>query len=929
MKLPVFQFKGNPLDIRKHFRLKNISRRELLIRLGQVFIGLLFCIAILFAWYAKDLPTPGKVAKRKAVESTTFFDRNGKELYQTGEFRRTVVESKDISEASKQAAVAVEDKTFFQHHGFNFKGIFRAALRDIVNLSPGEGGSTITQQYVKNALLSPRKTLDRKIRELILSIEVEQIFNKDQILTAYLNEIPYGGNIYGIETASETYFGKHAKELNLSEAATLAAIPKSPTYYYPYGQHRDDLVDRKNFVLDEMVEMNYITQVQADEAKTQKPKKGDYGYIDRKENIAAPHYVLYVRDKLIEKYGEQLVTEGGLKVTTTLDLEKQVVAEKAVEDGAKRNASFKAGNASLVSIDPKTGQIIAMVGSKDYFDTENDGNVNVATANRQPGSSFKPIVYATAFKGKYSPASTLFDLETSFGNYTPKNYNGRNNGPVSIRFALANSLNVPAVKMLDLVGIDNALETARDLGITTLKDRDRYGLALVLGGGEVKPIEMASAFGTFANEGIHADLNSVLKVEDKNGKVLEEYKDKKNQRRVLDPQVAYLTSHVLSDNGARSAIFGSNSPLYFPGRTVAAKTGTTDSFRDAWTVGFTPDLATAIWVGNNDNTPMKQGSDGSVIAAPIFHQFMASALKDVPNKEFNRPAGIQEVAVDKLSGKLPNEYSPQVIRDIFASWNVPTDRDDIHIKVKINKSNGKLATDNTPPNLVEERLFTNVHSERPNLPNWENPVRGWARSNGMDALPPTDKDDTYSSPDDRPKVTITTPGAGDVITGENFSVYVNLNARYGVRQVDYLIDNNTLTTTSNAPYSATIQTKGITPGTHQLTARVVDNNGGEDAQTIDLQINSSGLAVSSISISSIGKNSANIRFDLSREGTSWLRLGPGPGNYNINLTDPSASHHEYNVSGLVPATKYYFIISANGSDGSSGVSTEQSFTTTN
>lgn len=469
---------------------QHVDKKKLwrFIRLGCVVI--IFCIAGLFAWYSKDLPTPGKIRERQAIQSTQIYDRNGGLLYEIhGDQNRTLIASADIPEIAKQATVAAEDRNFYKHIGVDFRGIARAIYVDIFRGKKSQGGSTITQQFVKNALLSNKKTFDRKIKELILSLEIETMFSKDEILTMYLNEIPYGSSIYGIEAASKSFFNKSAKELTLEEVAMLAAIPQAPTRYSPYGTHTDELKARRDYILNTMADLGNVPREKTDAAKAT-----EISALPQKDSIKAPHFVFYVREQLVSQFGEQRVEEGGLKVTTTLDSDIQGKAQEAIDKGMDKVRARGGSNAALVSVKPDSGEILAMIGSANYFDSEHDGNVNVTVSARQPGSSFKPIVYATGFKEQYNPASTLWDVPTDFGKYKPNNYNGQFHGPVSVRFSLANSLNIPAVKMLGIVGLEKALQTAHDMGITTLNEPDRYGLALVLGGGEVKPIDMATAF---------------------------------------------------------------------------------------------------------------------------------------------------------------------------------------------------------------------------------------------------------------------------------------------------------------------------------------------------------------------------------------------------------------------------------------------------
>lgn len=797
-------------------------------------VSLVILAALLFAWYSKDLPTPGKIKKMKTAASTRILDRNGNLLYDVhGTERRLLVDFKDIPGFVKEATVAVEDKDFYRHRGIKFTSILRAIGADILHRGAVQGGSTITQQFVKNALLSPQKSLSRKIKELILSLEIEGMYSKDQILGMYLNEIPYGTNAYGIEAAAKTYFDKSAKDLTISEAAFLVALPKAPTYYSPYGQHKDALLARKDFVLDRMTEVGFLDKGEAEEAK--KDPVIDR-LMPRRENIIAPHFVMFVREKLIDAYGEQMVNEGGLTVYTTLDIEKQKKAEEAIEKNVKMINGHGASNAALTAIDPKTGEILAMVGSVDYFDTKNDGNVNVAISDRQPGSSFKPIAYAAAFKGKYNPASPLFDITTDFGNYQPQDYDGKNRGLVTIREALANSLNIPAVKILYLAGLDKVVDTAHELGITTLNDRERYGLSLVLGGGEVKPLDMATAFGVFANQGILQETHAILKVNDGKGKVLSEYKNEDHRKEVLDPQITYLISDILSDNNARSMIFGPNSPLNFGARRVAAKTGTTQEFHDGWTVGYTPSISTAIWVGNNDNKAMTSRSDGVVVAAPIFRAFMNEMLKTFPQEDFIRPSGIQEIVVSKISNKLPTDMTPEEdkIKDIFASWQVPTEEDDVHIKIKVCKATGEQADDSIPSELTEERVVSNIHSEVPDKPNWEEPVLEWARNAGYQNFLPQQKC-SLDAEKNRPIISIITPKSGEVMNGL-FKIAAEINAPFGVKKVEFSIDGIVVNTDADAPYEVDYDSSSLSSGKHTISIRVTDNVSLINSASVNIEI---------------------------------------------------------------------------------------------
>lgn len=785
---------------------------------------------------ALTLPDPTKLNTRIVAESTKIYARDETTLlYEIhGEAKRTVIDFSEIPDTVKQATIAVEDKNFYRNRGVDWKGILRAAFKNITsgNLT-GQGGSTITQQFVRNAILTREKTFTRKIKEVILAIQLEQKFTKDEILNLYLNEIPYGQNAYGIQAAAQTYFNKNARDLTLAESAYLAALPQAPTFYSPNGPNRDKLDIRKNFVLDEMVREEYISAEERDQAKAEK-----VAFSKIRDAILAPHFVLYVQGLLAEKYGEKTLEEGGLKVITTLDWNMQQIGEKAVAEGVLRNEKRnRASNAALVAIDPKTGQILAMVGSRDYFDEAHDGQVNVALRERQPGSSIKPYIYAAAFKEGMSPATMLIDVRTVFGTYggkeyAPSNYTGQSNGLLSMRKALAGSLNVPAVKTLALVGVADAIDTAKDMGIKSDLSTDRCGLALVLGGCEITLLDHTSAMGVFAYGGIRYEPTPVLKVTDKKGKVLEEYKDSGGQE-ALDPQIAYEVVSIMADNDARAFIFGSKSSLILPDRVVAAKTGTTQGWKDGWTVGFTPSLVAGVWTGNNDGSLMRQGADGVVVAAPIWNQFMRETLKDTPPEQFLEPSGIQHILVDSVSGKLPTEYTPSTKTEVFASFAIPRDFDDVHVPVKINKLNGKLANDKTPPDLVETRIYTVIHSEMRDNPNWETPVQAWARSAGYD-YPPTEQDDGSVNADFLQKqVRFLTPANNQEITGFPLTVQIDVG-NLDVLAVELMLEGEYIGSRINPPYSFMIDS--AKPGWQTLTAIVRLPNGDSIQNSIRINI---------------------------------------------------------------------------------------------
>ncbi len=649
--------------------------------------GLIACIVmvpLLFLWFARDLPTPGKLVTSKYTDATRIVDRKGELLYSVyQDENRSYVNLSQIPKDLEEATISIEDKDFYKNNGFSPIAYVRVARNAIMGKGLA-GGSTITQQLVKNVLLSNERSLPRKIKELILAIQVNQKYKKTEILEMYLNNISYGGTAVGVEAASQQYFGKKATKLNLAESAFLAGLPQSPSRYAPFTGSKA-YVGRTEAVLKQMVANKYITKSEAADALDEIK---NYKFSERDEAIKAAHFVMYVREKLANQFGEQAVTTGGLQVTTSLDYSIQEKAEEIVKEEVDKLKSYKVGNGAAVVTDPKTGEVLAMVGSKDYFDRENEGNYNVAVHNtRQPGSSMKPIVYAAALEKGYTASTLLMDTKTDFpvvGNppiYTPVNYDGRFRGPSQVRFALGNSLNIPAVKMLAKVGIEPVMRKAYEMGINnwepTLKNRSGVGLSLVLGGRETSLIDEVTAYSVFANGGVKQDPVTIIKVTDPKGKVLFERK-KTNGKKVLSEEVAFIISHILLDNNARSAAFGASSFLNIPGKTVSVKTGTTDDKRDNWTIGYTPSVVVGVWVGNNDNTPMNQAiASGVTGASPIWNKIMKEVLKDKTDEQPQKPDNVIAVMVDGFAGGLPHGSQPKR-SEYFVKGTEPTGESDIY-----------------------------------------------------------------------------------------------------------------------------------------------------------------------------------------------------------------------------------------------------------
>ncbi|MEK7465552.1 MAG: PBP1A family penicillin-binding protein [Patescibacteria group bacterium] len=669
---------------------------------------------IYLAVLIKQLPSPNDLNNRNVVQSTKIYDRDGKVLlYEIhGEEKRTVVPFENIPQNLKNATLAAEDAEFYTEPAFSWKAILRALASNLRAGKVTQGGSTISQQLAKNIFLSSERTVTRKIKELVLALELEANYSKDQIFSFYLNQIPYGSNAYGIEAASQTFFGKPVSSTTLAEAAALASLPKAPSYYSPWGNNIKLLLERKDKTLDRMEELHWITPKERDQAKKEilvfmPPSLG---------SIKAPHFVLSVKDYLINKYGEELVTNGGLRVLTTLDWDLQQQAEKSVEEGVKRNLElYNAKNSALVAQDSKTGQVLALVGSRNYFDIANDGNFNIATQGlRQPGSALKPFVYMTAFQKEYSPKTVLWDVPTEFDarndndpehSYSPKNFDDVFIGPVTMENALAQSRNVPAVKALYLAGFDDVLKNLHSFGITTLKERWRYGLSLTLGGGEVRLIDLVNAYATLSQEGVRHTQTLVLRIEDASGRVLEEYRD--SNESVMDPQYPRMISQILSDAQLRSPVFQASLPLtVFPDYEVALKTGTTEDYRDAWALGYTPFLTVGVWAGNNNNTPMTHKGTSILAAVPIWNSFLKEVLKKFPPESFTKPESYVLPQKPMLNGE--SEIIPVLNGKRFPQ---------IHSILFYTDKNDPLGP--VPQNPLAD----------PQYENWERGVLEWARIN--------------------------------------------------------------------------------------------------------------------------------------------------------------------------------------------------------
>ncbi len=601
-----------------------------------------FAPYVTYSWL-RALPNPELLSKRDIQVTTKIFDRNGLLLYEIyADQNRTPIPLSEIPAYVKEATIAIEDQDFYRHNGISLRGIIRAVRETLLN-NQIQGGSTITQQLIKSALLTPEVKLTRKIKEIILAFWAERLYTKNQILEMYLNQVPYGGTAWGIEAASQTYFNKSVVELSLAEAALLAGLPQAPTEYSPFGSHPQKAFERQKEVLRRMVEDRYITVKEESDALNT-----PIVFAQPRTSIKAPHFVMYVKNLLEKEYGLRLVEQGGLRITTSLDLSLQEKAEEIVASHINNLAALQVGNGAALITNPKTGEILSMVGSKNYFDLAGEGNVNVTTSLRQPGSSIKVITYAAALENGFTPASIIDDSPVIYQTpgsppYVPVNYDGRFHGPTPLRYALANSYNIPAVKILAKLGVQTMINTGRLMGITSWSDESRYGLSLTLGGGDVTMLEMAQVYGTLANEGKHVTLMPILEITDYTGRVIKRNKPK-GATQAIKPEVAWLISNILSDNTARIAAFGPNSSLVIPGKTVSVKTGTSNEKRDNWTIGYTPSFVVSVWVGNNDNSPMNPYlTSGVTGAAPIWHDLMVELLKDTPDEIPSKPDSVVSV----------------------------------------------------------------------------------------------------------------------------------------------------------------------------------------------------------------------------------------------------------------------------------------------
>ena len=839
------QLAGDQINFAKnsYYRAKRAGLSRIIAKLSFFLflfvIGSSFLAVIGLAVIARDLPRPDRIVRKEGF-STKIYDRNNKLIYDIfADQRRTPVQLYEVSKDLQNATVAIEDKDFFKHKGFDPKGYVRIVYYLIFKRRL-IGGSTLTQQLVKNVLLSPERTPVRKIKELILSLEIESRYTKEQILQMYLNEAPYGGTAWGVQEAAVSYFGKDAKDLNLIESAILAGLPQLPSAYSPTGSNPTAYIGRTQAVLRRMKEDGYITAEQEEQAKKELE---EVEFVPRGGLFKAPHFVMYVKKILEDKYGERVVDLGGLRVTTSVDLDLQEKAQKIVSEEIEKVEKLNITNGAVVIVNPKTGEILAMIGSKNYDDPDYDGKYNVVTAKRQPGSTIKPVTYVTALKKGLTASNMLMDVTTTFPGgdkkeYIPVNYDGKEHGPLQLRYALGNSINIVAVKTLALVGIKDMLTTAYDMGLTTLEPTGenlrRFGLSLTLGGGEVKLIDMASSYSAFANGGYKVEPIVILKVADKDGNVLEEFKPVAGKE-VLSPGEAFIISNILSDNEARKLTFGENSALKISGRQVAVKTGTTNDRRDNWTIGWTPQAIVGVWVGNNDNSAMKQLVSGISGAAPIWRRIITEYLKNKQVEEFSVPEGVIQLEVDSISGYKAHDGFPQR-SEYFIKGTEPAGEDLIHPKLKLCKGQNKLATlvDIARNNYDEKEYF--VFKEK-------DPFAGSNEENkwqtGIDAWLAKQTDERYHPPaqycdsSENVYVKFNEPADQSQI-GNDFTLRIETVSFNEVVKIEVYLDGNLEKTLTSYPYELVMK---LPDGKHTIKAVATDVSGNQASQETRFGVN--------------------------------------------------------------------------------------------
>jgi len=796
--------------------------------------GVIFLIII-----AKDLPHPDRIVRKEGF-ATKIFDRNDKLIYDVySKQKRTPVALYEVPQYLKDATVSIEDKDFYLHKGFDPRGYVRIVYY-VFSQHRLIGGSTLTQQLVKNVLLSSERTVLRKVKEFILSLEIEAKYSKDQILQMYLNEAPYGGTNWGVEEASRNYFGKSVSQLSLTESAILAGFPQSPSYYSPFGQYPKAYIDRTKGVLRRMKEDGKIS---TEEEKESLSEIDNFVFSSSSGILKAPHFVMYVKNLLENKYGEKTVELGGLRVTTSIDLDLQDKVQKIVTEEIAKTEKVHITNGAAIVLNPNTGEIMAMVGSKNYDAIDYDGKVNVTLSQRQPGSAIKPVTYLTALKKGYTASSMIIDTLTAFPqgsnkpDYVPVNYDSKEHGPIQIRYALGNSLNIPAVKMLALVGIKEMLFDAYEMGILTLQptteNLKRFGLSVTLGGGEVRLIDLTSAYSAFANGGTKISPISILKVTDKDGNIIEEFKPVAGEN-IMTKSEAFIISNILSDNSARLLTFGENSLLNFKDRQVAVKTGTTNDKRDNWAIGWSPQVISGVWVGNNDNSPMKSVASGVSGASPVWRKIMDEYLKKLPKEDFKIPDDVIDVEVDSVSGYRNHDEFPKR-KEYFIKGTEPNSDDPVHVKLKLCRGQGKIAT---PVDIArgdyDEKEFFIFKEKDPystdSINRWQIGIDNWlSKQSDSKYHPPSD----YCNTSNQVFVKFLSPQNQQTV-GQNFSIKVEAISSEDIVRIEFTIDRETKNIINSPPYELEVK---LPDGKHTIKAEATDLRGNRGSEEIKIGVN--------------------------------------------------------------------------------------------
>ncbi len=809
--------------------------------LGVTLIGVVSALG-LFIWYSQYLPSPSRVVRHEGYASR-ILDRNGELLFDVyRDAKRMPVVWEDVPNSLKQATVAVEDKDFYKHKGFDPLTPFRI-VKNLIVMRRLTGGSTLTQQLVKNVLLTSERSVSRKIKEFMLAVQIEAKYSKDEILLMYLNEAPYGGSAWGVGSASEQYFGKPVKDLSIEESVILAGLPQRPNAYSPFSKTPKAYIARSEHVVARMVEDGYLKD---GESKDVVDRIKNYQFYENKNKLFAPHFIFWMKDELAKKYGEDVVESGGLKITTTLDMKLQDEVAKIVTEEVDKAEKLGVSNGAALVIEPLTGQVLAMVGSRGYFSDKTDGNFNVVTqALRQPGSAIKPVTYLTALKRGYTPSTMVVDAPVTFPStslgqkdYSPKNYSGKFNGPMSLRAALGNSINTVAVKMLAKVGVENMLAQAYEMGITTLEptkeNLSRFGLAVTLGGAEVRMSELSSAYAAFANGGRKVDLVGVLKVEDRNGRVLEEFRPMEG-RRVMTSQESFLMSNILADNSAREITFGLNNGLVISNYQVAVKTGTTNDKKDNWCIGWTPNLLTTVWVGNNDNTPMLKIASGVSGATPIWRRIMLFELPRRQKQDFSIPEKIISLEVDKVSGYLSHDGFPAK-NDYFVDGTQPKISDPIHLKLKVCKGvTGLAPPQDVASNNYDEKEYIKLKEDDPiskdGKNRWQEGIDQWVSEQGDKEkyFPP----EGYCRSGGLVDIGIDSPAHQSTV-GSTFDVRLKTTSLKKVVEVKLWADGEEKRTWTEKPFEMSLS---LSDGPHVLKVKAVDKDGNSAEREAYIGVN--------------------------------------------------------------------------------------------